>query len=173
VRAAELAVLLRRPLEEAEGALLSASPPLVYRAVKLNIRAGRWARALEVAQQRKEHVDTVLALRARHLATVLSGARETLPQFVAAAAAFAAANGGAAPDWAAIKARNHALKQREAQVAAQQQAQQAQQQTQQTHQPAPQSQQLGALGPRAIAGGRAGDRGAPDGGKDDEVGFLG
>ena len=103
----------------------------------------------------------------------VGGARETLPQFVAAAAAFAAANGGAAPDWAAIKARNHALKQREAQVAAQQQAQQAQQQTQQTHQPAPQSQQLGALGPRAIAGGRAGDRGAPDGGKDDEVGFLG
>ena len=84
VRAAELAVLLRRPAEEAEAPLLAASPPLVYRAVKLNIRLGRWVRAKDIAASAKAHVDTVFAYRARHLA--LTGAAETLPAMLAAAA---------------------------------------------------------------------------------------
>ncbi len=108
MRSAELAVLLRRPFEEAEGALLSATPPLVYRACKLNIRAGRWARALEIAQGARAHVDTVLAYRARALAA--SGAAETLAAFTAANALMPT---GAA-DWPAIKARKDAEKGREA-----------------------------------------------------------
>ena len=86
VRQAELA-LFRRCADEGEAILLQAQPaPLVYRAVKLNVRAARWPRALEVAQAHRSHVDTVLALRARHLAS-LGGRAEWLPQFAAAAAA--------------------------------------------------------------------------------------
>lgn len=62
LRNAELALYRRAP-EEAEALLLQASPPLVYRAAKLNIRLGRWARALEVAMHHRAHVDTVLWYR--------------------------------------------------------------------------------------------------------------
>ena len=64
LRNAELALYRRAP-EEAEALLLQASPPLVYRAAKLNIRLGRWARALEVAMHHRAHVDTVLWYRRR------------------------------------------------------------------------------------------------------------
>lgn len=42
-RSAELALFRRSP-EEAEQILLQASPPLIYRAIKLNIRLYRWER---------------------------------------------------------------------------------------------------------------------------------
>ena len=101
--------MLRRPTEEAEGHLLSAAPPLLYRAVKLNIRAGRWLRALELAQGAKgAHVDTVLCYRARHLAA--AGVGESLPAFAAASAAQPTALG----DWPAVRARKEAEKAREA-----------------------------------------------------------
>ncbi len=103
--------MLRRPAEEAEGHLLSATPPLLYRAVKLHIRAGRWARALELAQQRRAHVDTVLAYRARYLAETLGGAAEPLPAFRDAAATLPSAASGA--DWPHIKARKDAEKEAE------------------------------------------------------------
>lgn len=108
VRSAELAVLLRRPFEEAEGTLLSATPPLIYRACKLNIRAGRWTRALEIAQNARAHIDTVLAYRARALAA--TGAAETLAAFTAANAIMPTG----ISDWPAIKARKDAEKAKEA-----------------------------------------------------------
>ena len=159
VRAAELA-LFRRCADEAEALLLQAQPaPLVYRAVKLNVRAARWLRALEVAQAHRSHVDTVLALRARYLAT-LGGRAEWLPAFAAAAAA-----AGALPDWPALKARNHALKQQEALAAAAQQQQQALAQAQQGGAARP-------LGVQPFQGGGRGGVGGMDDGKDDG-GFLG
>ena len=103
--------MLRRPAEEAEGHLLSATPPLVYRAVKLHIRAGRWSRALALAQQRRAHVDTVLAYRARYLADALGGAPEPLPAFRDAAATLPSAASGS--DWPHIKARKDAEKEEE------------------------------------------------------------
>lgn len=63
---AEMALLRRQP-EEAERILLQASPPLVYRAIKTNIRLFRWERALEIAIKFKSHVDTVLGYRHRYL----------------------------------------------------------------------------------------------------------
>lgn len=103
-------MLLRRSADEAEAPLLAASPPLVYRAVKLNIRLGRWVRAKELADKAKAHVDTVFAYRARHLA--LTGAAETLPAFMGPALAAAPPHG---PDqWPAIKARKDAEKAAEA-----------------------------------------------------------
>jgi hypothetical protein len=116
VRQAELA-LFRRCADEGEAILLQAQPaPLVYRAVKLNVRAARWPRALEVAQAHRSHVDTVLALRARHLAS-LGGRAEWLPQFAAAAAAagplVSGSGGGGARASARARARSrsaaHAL----------------------------------------------------------------
>jgi intraflagellar transport protein 80 len=109
--------MLRRPVEEAEGVLLSASPPLLYRAIKLNINAGRWLRALELAQGpvgRGAHCDTVLCYRARHLEAVGGGsggaaAVETLAPFLAASATLPTARG----DWPAVKARKDAEKARE------------------------------------------------------------
>jgi intraflagellar transport protein 80 len=61
-RNAELAVY-KRHFDEAEQILLQATPPLIYRAIKLNIRLYRWARALQIAVENKTHVDTVLGYR--------------------------------------------------------------------------------------------------------------
>lgn len=36
---------------------------LYYRAIKLNIKLYKWNRALEIAQQSKQHLDTVLGYR--------------------------------------------------------------------------------------------------------------
>jgi intraflagellar transport protein 80 len=65
-RNAELALYQRRP-EEAERILLQANPPLIYRAIKMNIRLFRWSRALELAINNKTHVDTVLFYRKKFL----------------------------------------------------------------------------------------------------------
>lgn len=65
-RQAELALYRRQP-EDAERILLQASPPLIYRAIKLNIRLYRWARALELAVKNRSHVDTVLGYRRKYL----------------------------------------------------------------------------------------------------------
>ena len=65
-RNAELALFRRQP-DEAERILLQANPPLVYRAIKMNLLLYRWTRALEIAVKNKTHVETVLAYRQRHL----------------------------------------------------------------------------------------------------------
>jgi intraflagellar transport protein 80 len=78
-RSAELA-LLRGAVDEAESILMQAQPPLVYRAIKLNITLFRWTRALQLAVQNQTHVDTVLAYRQRHLERW--GKRETDEQFI-------------------------------------------------------------------------------------------
>jgi hypothetical protein len=71
--------LLRHHPDEAERILLQASPPLLYRAVKLNIDLYRWNRALDLAVKQKVHVDTVLAYRQRHLDAF--DRTENLPKF--------------------------------------------------------------------------------------------
>ncbi|CAM9481687.1 unnamed protein product, partial [Hapterophycus canaliculatus] len=78
-RNAELALYRRCP-DEAESILLQASPPLVYRAIKLNVRLFRWPRALELAVQHKTHVDTVLGYRQSFLKA--SGKEETDKRFL-------------------------------------------------------------------------------------------
>merc|ERR1711998_513815 len=64
-RNAELALYRRCP--EAEQILLQARPPLIYRAIKMNIRLSRWNRALELAIKHQKHVDTVLGYRQKYL----------------------------------------------------------------------------------------------------------
>jgi intraflagellar transport protein 80 len=63
---AELALYRRHP-DEAERILLQASPPLVYRAIKLNLNLFRWTRALDLAIKHKSHMETVLAYRQKYL----------------------------------------------------------------------------------------------------------
>ena len=58
---------------------MQASPPLVYRAIKLNIRMFRWQRALQIATSNNVHLDTVLAYRQRYLNDL--GRAETDKQF--------------------------------------------------------------------------------------------
>jgi intraflagellar transport protein 80 len=65
-RTAEMSLFKRQP-DEAERILLQASPPLIYRAIKMNINLYRWNRALEIALKFKSHVDTVLAYRQQYL----------------------------------------------------------------------------------------------------------
>lgn len=64
-QSAEFALLRRRP-EEAEQIFFNAKPPLVYRAIKMNLRLFRWRRALELAVKYRSHIDTVLAYRAKY-----------------------------------------------------------------------------------------------------------
>ena len=54
-------------MDEAERILLQAQPPLVYRAIKMNLLLYRWSRALELALKYSTHVETVIAYRQRHL----------------------------------------------------------------------------------------------------------
>jgi intraflagellar transport protein 80 len=65
-RNAELA-LYRGAVDDAEMILLQAQPPLVYRAVKMNICLFRWERALDLAISNQTHVDTVLGYRQKYL----------------------------------------------------------------------------------------------------------
>ena len=66
-RQAELALFRRLP-EEAERILLqAATPPLVYRAIKMNLNIFRWGRALDLAIKYKTHMDTVLGYRQKYL----------------------------------------------------------------------------------------------------------
>ena len=63
---AEMA-LFKRQSDDAERILLQATPPLIYRAIKMNIRLFRWGRALEIAVKNRSHVDTVLGYRRKYL----------------------------------------------------------------------------------------------------------
>ncbi|RYY34017.1 hypothetical protein EON62_03670 [archaeon] len=63
-------MVYKRQVEDAEGILLQATPPLVYRAIKLNVRLARWERALALALQHNVHVDTVLWYRRQYLASL-------------------------------------------------------------------------------------------------------
>ncbi len=65
-RHAEMSLLRRKP-DEAERVLLQATPPLLYRAIKMNISIFRWGRALDLAVKHKIHIDTVLAYRQQYL----------------------------------------------------------------------------------------------------------
>lgn len=64
--------------DEAEAILLQAG--LVYRAIKMNIKLFRWDRALDLAKQYKQHVDTVLWYRRRYL--LAAQAEETSQRFI-------------------------------------------------------------------------------------------
>ena len=72
--------LFRRQIDEAERIFLNATPPLVYRAVKMNIRFYRWSRALDIALKFRTHVDTVLGYRQRFLEQF--NKRETDQRFI-------------------------------------------------------------------------------------------
>lgn len=76
---AEMALFRRSP-DEAERILLQASPPLTYRAIKLNIELFKWSRALDIALKYRTHVDTVCAYRSRYLKQF--NKTETDPKFL-------------------------------------------------------------------------------------------
>ena len=40
---------------------------MIYRAIKMNVKLYRWERALNLAQQYKQHVETVLWYRRKYL----------------------------------------------------------------------------------------------------------
>lgn len=65
-RQSGLALYQRKP-DLAGSICLQANPPLVYRAIKLNIRLFRWKRALKIAKENREHIDTVLYYRQLYL----------------------------------------------------------------------------------------------------------
>ncbi|EAN97596.1 intraflagellar transport protein 80 [Trypanosoma cruzi] len=75
-RQAELALFQRRHAE-AERILLQAG--LTYRCIDMHTRLFNWERALEIATERKTHVDMVLAQRQRYLEAV--GKEENIPLF--------------------------------------------------------------------------------------------
>jgi len=102
-RAAELALYKQKP-NEAERILMQAAPPLVYRAIKMNIRLFRWERALELAVKNQTHVDTVLAYRQRFLQQ--NGRKETNVKFIQL-------EGKVEIDWDAIKKKKAAEKEKE------------------------------------------------------------
>jgi len=78
-RNAELALYRGAP-DEAEEILLQTKPPLIYRAVDLNIRLFRWERALNLALEKKDYIDLVLIQREQHLE--LRKQKETLENFL-------------------------------------------------------------------------------------------
>lgn len=78
-RQAELALYRRQPLE-AERILLQATPPLVYRAIKLNVNMYNWNRALDLAAKYRQHIETVLAYRQKYLQDFER--EETNPKFL-------------------------------------------------------------------------------------------
>jgi len=53
--------------EEATNALLSASPPLRYRAIDINLKLFRWEKSLDLALKSNEFVEVVLWRRKRFL----------------------------------------------------------------------------------------------------------
>lgn len=108
-RNAELA-LFAGDVDEAEAILLQAHPaPLVYRAIKMNIRLFRWDRALELAVKHTTdagtHVDSVLAYRARFLAA--NKLRETNAKFVQYAQQVVV-------DWATVSKKKELEREKEA-----------------------------------------------------------
>jgi len=96
-RQAELALYRRQP-NEAERILLQATPPLVYRAVMMNIHLYRWTRALDIAVKYRSHVDTCLGYRQKFLEQF--SRRETEQKFLQYA-------NQVTVDWDAIKAKKH------------------------------------------------------------------
>merc|ERR1712072_865820 len=78
-RNAELALCRGAP-EEAQEVLLQTKPPLIYRAVDLNIRLFRWGKALDLAIEKEEHIDLVLMQREKYLN--LRGQKETIDNFI-------------------------------------------------------------------------------------------
>jgi len=76
---AELALYRGAP-DEAEEILLQTKPPLIYRAVDMNIRLFRWKRALDLAVEKQSHVDLVLMQRGQYLQ--LRGQEETMEDFI-------------------------------------------------------------------------------------------
>jgi intraflagellar transport protein 80 len=114
-RAAEMALFRRCP-DEAEAVLLHASPPLLYRAVKLNIRLFRWERALQLAREADAGVGgspslTEIVVGARQRLLEALGREETLVSFKEAQAAI-----GGAVDWDRVQTTK--ASQREAEIAA-------------------------------------------------------
>eukprot|EP00796_Vickermania_ingenoplastis_P004139 gene4139-2981_t len=75
-RQAELALFQRRP-DEAERILLQAG--LTYRCIDMHTRLLNWERALQVAKDRKTHIDTVLYRRQKYLEETMR--RETIPEY--------------------------------------------------------------------------------------------
>lgn len=104
-RNAEMALYRKEPPQVAEDILLQASPPLVYRAIKLNTRLYRWERALAIAERFGEHLDTVRGYRQRHLDA--THREEHLSAFLKYA-------DRGPVDWSAIQAAKAASKQAEA-----------------------------------------------------------
>jgi len=80
-RQAELALFQRR-IDEAERILLQAG--LTYRAIDMCIGVHYWERALEIAVEKRTHIDTVIGFRQKHLESI--GRKETLEKFRQAAA---------------------------------------------------------------------------------------
>lgn len=58
-------MLLKRHHRDAESVLLQGG--FVYRAIKTNIKAFKWERALQLAVKYQRHIDTVMGYRQRHL----------------------------------------------------------------------------------------------------------
>ncbi|CCW60819.1 unnamed protein product [Phytomonas sp. EM1] len=75
-RQAGLALFQQRPVE-AERILLQAG--LVYRCIDMHTQLFNWERALEIAKDRKTHVDTVMARRQRYLEETAK--KETITAF--------------------------------------------------------------------------------------------
>lgn len=65
-KAAEMTLFRNQP-NDAEKILLQANPPMIYRAIKMNIGLYRWSRALEIALKFKSHVNIVLSYRYLYL----------------------------------------------------------------------------------------------------------
>lgn len=76
-RNAELA-LYRRRADEAEAILIQAG--LTYRAIKMNVKLFQWDRALELASNYNQHIDTVLYYRQKYLASAKQ--QETNKKFI-------------------------------------------------------------------------------------------
>lgn len=75
-RQAELFLFQRRP-DEAERILLQAG--LTYRCIDMHLRLFNWERALQLAKERKTHIDTVLHRREQYLVETMRW--ETIPEF--------------------------------------------------------------------------------------------
>ena len=52
---------------------------MLYRAIKMNVKLFRWERALDLAQQHKQHVETVLWYRRRYLSA--AAGEESIARF--------------------------------------------------------------------------------------------
>jgi len=102
-RNAELALWRRRP-DEAEQILTQGG--FIYRAIRVHLRMFNWDRALELAVQHRQHIDTVCAFRQRHLDQF--GRGETNPRFLQYAQ-------GVTIDWAVIEQNIEQAKQKELQ----------------------------------------------------------